>query len=346
MESMTLNKRDAKARIRDNMVASWLQHNDYLCEDEKVNKKRALDHISRKVNHWKKYQRLSTSFGWTAYFFFARLRILKTLVDQVDNVVNKVCLLAEQHRTRFETIALMKQFNFASTYDRVFNDIVGWKEVDIAARYPIIQSINPRTLYHTVVNDDLSLEQLDGYEYSECCDRMDGFSEDPQLTGLDDTPSLCKEKCEKGCVCRYPIPPIEIFRTESTGLGIRTLTKVEAFTVLGFYKGTIKPSSTPHNEHYSITGRLQRGGTPYIIDSESRGNWTRLVNHSCEPNSALLSVVFKGKIELALVTQVTVNINEELTVDYGDDYWRTKDYPCLCDSAQCVKPADSLPCVD
>lgn len=59
----------------------------------------------------------------------------------------------------------------------------------------------------------------------------------------------------------------------------------------------------------------------YVIDSLFEGNQLRFINHSNLPNLQPACLVDRGLLHLILVTKRAISHGEELTFDYGPDYW-------------------------
>lgn len=62
-------------------------------------------------------------------------------------------------------------------------------------------------------------------------------------------------------------------------------------------------------------------GNRYTVDSYAHGNWTRFVNHSCNPNMVVYSVVYDTIPDVnmpyvAFVTCQEVAAGTELTINY------------------------------
>lgn len=60
----------------------------------------------------------------------------------------------------------------------------------------------------------------------------------------------------------------------------------------------------------------------YIIDAFREGNEMRFVNHSEDPNLQPSCLVDEGLCHLVFFTNQAVSEGEELTFNYGSDYWR------------------------
>ncbi len=75
----------------------------------------------------------------------------------------------------------------------------------------------------------------------------------------------------------------------------------------------------------------------WTIDGSERSNAARYINHSCDPNCEVY--IEKSRIMIYAVKNIAVG--EELSYDYGDEYFDEFLRPvgCRCGSAICRKPA-------
>jgi len=77
------------------------------------------------------------------------------------------------------------------------------------------------------------------------------------------------------------------------------------------------------------------------LDATDKGNFTRLINHSCDPNVELRMVRIESPIpRVALFAKRKIIANEELTIDYGKSNSHPSSiplYPCCCGSPNCRK---------
>jgi len=65
---------------------------------------------------------------------------------------------------------------------------------------------------------------------------------------------------------------------------------------------------------------------PYlVVDSEKYGNLFRFVNHSDAPNLRPACLVDRGLLHLCFFANRMIGKGEQLTFNYGDDYWRTRE---------------------
>ena len=75
----------------------------------------------------------------------------------------------------------------------------------------------------------------------------------------------------------------------------------------------------------------------WTIDGSERSNAARYINHSCDPNCEVY--IEKGRIMIYAIKNIA--IGEELSYDYGDEYFDEFLRPvgCRCGSLKCRKPA-------
>lgn len=73
----------------------------------------------------------------------------------------------------------------------------------------------------------------------------------------------------------------------------------------------------------------------YTIDGSPRWNIARYINHSCRPNCEV--DILKGKIKIFAIKNISEG--EELTYDYGKEYFNEfiKPYGCICPKCKIKK---------
>ncbi|OCT54842.1 hypothetical protein CLCR_02781 [Cladophialophora carrionii] len=148
---------------------------------------------------------------------------------------------------------------------------------------------------------------------------------------------------------------VELFTTHDKGRGIRALQRIPRHTFIGEYIGEIYPERDANTEesitrygppegnvyHFSVpVGPPLPPRTPdqrarFTVDSAHLGNWTRFMNHCCYPN-ARFDTVNVGQVWTTIVRTVReIKFGEEITVDYGPDYFYYRRLDCRCGHARC-----------
>lgn len=95
-------------------------------------------------------------------------------------------------------------------------------------------------------------------------------------------------------------------------------------------------ASDPH--FYFLT--LDGGET---IDASRKGNWARLINHSCSPNSITQKWHVLGEIKIGIFALKKIKVGEEITFDYKFERFGMEKQKCLCGSVNCCKFLGSKP---
>jgi SET domain-containing protein len=124
-------------------------------------------------------------------------------------------------------------------------------------------------------------------------------------------------------------PPFEIKRT-ITGLGFFTLKPIPNDKKIIEYIGLIltKEEADKKGGKY-----LMAIDEEYRIDGSPRSNKARYINHSCQPNAK----AYKSGIRVWIWSIRDIEAGEEITYDYGKEYFNDfiKSIGCKC--AKCVK---------
>ena len=75
--------------------------------------------------------------------------------------------------------------------------------------------------------------------------------------------------------------------------------------------------------------------THFAVDSTWRGNWTRYINHSCDPNTQFQSYNVGMRTEILVEAVRDIEFGEEITVHYSDDYFLSQNFACKCGVKTC-----------
>ena len=75
----------------------------------------------------------------------------------------------------------------------------------------------------------------------------------------------------------------------------------------------------------------------YVIDSALKGNWTRYVNHSCDPNTEFLNTNIGMRTVPQVKTLRNFEFGEEITISYGADFLKKKQMACRCGVSSCLR---------
>ena len=71
----------------------------------------------------------------------------------------------------------------------------------------------------------------------------------------------------------------------------------------------------------------------YVIDGSPRSNKARYINHACEPNAK----AYRSGARVWIWSLRAIEAGEEITIDYGKDYFDEQIKPIGCKCAKCLK---------
>lgn len=138
-------------------------------------------------------------------------------------------------------------------------------------------------------------------------------------------------------------PLIELMNYGSKGTGVRALQHIPKGAFLGEYVGVLwnpKHSARLHDDPYSMrispTNGLVDQKTFGIISAAKSGNWTRYINHSCRSSTDFYQFPVGNGNRTLVKTRRDIAMFEEITVDYGAEYFSRGNRICLCGEDCCI----------
>lgn len=126
-----------------------------------------------------------------------------------------------------------------------------------------------------------------------------------------------------------PRKPFRVARSK-TGLGLFATAEIPKRAFIVEYKGRKLPAKVAEQQenkyHFEINSR-------WTLDGASRRNIARYANHSCRPN-AESDVLRDHKVILRAIK--TIRPGDEITYDYGKDYFDVFLKPIGCKCTTCA----------
>jgi len=126
--------------------------------------------------------------------------------------------------------------------------------------------------------------------------------------------------------------PFRVGRS-STGLGLFATEPIKKRAFIAEYKGRRLANEQAEKLEARGSRYLYEINSRWTIDGTNRRNLARYANHSCRPNAE--SDVVKGKVILR--ARKKIKPGEEITYDYGREYFDIFLKPAGCKCAKCVE---------
>uniref|UniRef100_A0A8C6MDU2 [histone H3]-lysine(36) N-trimethyltransferase n=1 Tax=Nothobranchius furzeri TaxID=105023 RepID=A0A8C6MDU2_NOTFU len=157
----------------------------------------------------------------------------------------------------------------------------------------------------------------------------------------------CSSRCFNGLYCsnrRFQMKQhadFEVILTEDKGWGLRAAKDLPPNTfVLEYcgevldhkeFKTRVKEYARNKNIHYYFMALKNNE----IIDATLKGNCSRFMNHSCEPNCETQKWTVNGQLRVGFFTTKTVTAGNELTFDYQFQRYGKEAQKCFCGAPSC-----------
>ncbi|XP_031343380.1 histone-lysine N-methyltransferase SETD2-like isoform X2 [Photinus pyralis] len=155
--------------------------------------------------------------------------------------------------------------------------------------------------------------------------------------------TLCPvgDKCTNKRFQKSAFSPCEVFRTDKKGLGIRATAAIPFGEFILEYVGeVIGPDefedrateySKDKNPHYYFMSLRSDA----VIDATQKGNISRFINHSCDPNAETQKWTVNGELRIGFFSKRTIIAGEEITFDYQFQRYGKEAQKCFCESSLC-----------
>jgi uncharacterized protein len=122
----------------------------------------------------------------------------------------------------------------------------------------------------------------------------------------------------------------------TTGLGLFAIKPIAKTDDIVIYRGRRIPTKDAQTrERYAGAKYMFEISRQWTIDGSSRRNLARYINHSCRPNTE--AVLRKGQIVIKAIRAIAPG--DEITNDYGKDYFDLFIKPKGCRCAACARKA-------
>ncbi|ETN43777.1 uncharacterized protein HMPREF1541_11101 [Cyphellophora europaea CBS 101466] len=297
--------------------------------------------LRNRMGIWKGYREIKDAAGWSALTFAGPgiYRFCKYRMGFDEEAIGKLRSL----RTRFEVAADTLQPQWRQTLSlvgvstqRVYrghpHDWVVSKKKD-----PVPLPVTYRHLSQPFVFEHVRISVIDVGAWGTYDPRR--VENGPHyLCALCSKPqSELPEKNECECFADLFGPnakqlcPVQVFNTDDArNNGLMACCSFDRGAPIGEFLGLV----TKDLQDVDVMQGQGAAGVQYQIYQGAMGNFTKFINHSCNPNSQLEQFVWLG-IQRTIVVSKGIAAGKEVTVDYSGRYWRRLSKTCLCGEACC-----------
>ncbi|XP_053931800.1 histone-lysine N-methyltransferase SETD2-like [Cuculus canorus] len=157
----------------------------------------------------------------------------------------------------------------------------------------------------------------------------------------------CSSQCPNGNYCsnrrlqEKQHADVEVILTEDKGWGLRAAKDLPPDTFIMEYCGEVldhkefKARRKEYARNKNVHSYFVAVKENEIIDATQKGNYSRFMNHSCEPNCEAQKWMVNGQLRVGLFTTKLVPSGSELTFDYQFQQYSKEAQKCFCGSANC-----------
>ncbi|XP_059962956.1 histone-lysine N-methyltransferase NSD2 isoform X2 [Mesoplodon densirostris] len=169
---------------------------------------------------------------------------------------------------------------------------------------------------------------------SECLNRMLMFECHPQVCPAG-------AFCQNQCFTKRQYPETKIIKTDGKGWGLVAKRDIRKGEFVNEYVGELideeecmarirRAHENDITHFYMLTIDKDR-----IIDAGPKGNYSRFMNHSCQPNCETLKWTVNGDTRVGLFAVCDIPAGTELTFNYNLDCLGNEKTVCRCGASNC-----------
>lgn len=157
----------------------------------------------------------------------------------------------------------------------------------------------------------------------------------------------CNYRCPVGDRCtnrrfeKHENALINVFYADKKGCGVEATTDISSGEFLMEYVGEVldyelfykraQAYSDENNLHHYFMSL--KGDT--VIDATLKGNISRFINHSCEPNAETQKWTVNGELRIGFFSKRDIAAGEEITFDYQFQRFGKEAQHCYCGAENC-----------
>ena len=277
----------------------------------------------------RRYAQFAKQFGWMALSICVHTETFNKLVDSDETSWKAVSEVLGENVKSIELYAAYAELDWYSPFeDKVYPEVVDKSPyLHIHTRHTITLTNEVHIpMYGGRMQVDIKESFFDDFEWPRkpLTDRVVPRDGECALCGSGEL-----------CDCVAPNDPLELVELREypcRGLGVRALRSIGAGEFFGVYVGEMRRPPLRDTTYVVEQGAPGEDDSSKVclLDARERGNWTRYMNHSCRPAAVFVAVAIGRKRHVAVRAMRDIRMFEEITVDYGDQYFGGLGRVCKC----------------
>lgn len=283
-------------------------------------------------SHQLRYAEFAKQYGWMALCVCAHTETFNNLAESDEISWKAICEKIGENVTSIELYAAYVQLDWCwPANHKVYPELLGKRHyLTLTTRHAIS------------LTNEVNIPRYNGKKQ---IDIEESFYENtfgfrgPQTDRIASKDGKCA-MCGSPDLCNCVAPNdrralVEIGEYPERGIGVRSLRSIKAGEIFGVYLGEMKRPPLRDTTYVIEQGAPGEGDPSKVclLDASERGTWTRYINHSCRPAAEFVAAAIGKKRWVAVQAVRNIRMFEEVTVDYGDQYWRGRE--CLCGEEEC-----------
>ncbi|XP_076088856.1 uncharacterized protein LOC143059261 isoform X2 [Mytilus galloprovincialis] len=157
----------------------------------------------------------------------------------------------------------------------------------------------------------------------------------------------CGSRCQCGEFCtnkrfqKRQFADVDAFRTDWKGFGLKTNAELPHGDFVMEYVGEVLDYKTfkSRTKQYAKSGEshfyFMALNADEVIDASYKGNVSRFINHSCDPNCETQKWTVNGVLRVGFFTKKEIPADTELTFDYQFETYGKEAQKCFCGTEKC-----------
>ncbi|XP_052080137.1 uncharacterized protein LOC127718205 isoform X2 [Mytilus californianus] len=157
----------------------------------------------------------------------------------------------------------------------------------------------------------------------------------------------CGSRCQCGDFCtnkrfqKRQFADVAAFRTDWKGFGLKTNAELPHGDFVMEYVGEVLDYKTfkSRTKQYAKSGEshfyFMALNADEVIDASYKGNVSRFINHSCDPNCETQKWTVNGVLRVGFFTKKEIPAGTELTFDYQFETYGKEAQKCFCGTEKC-----------